>query len=128
MNFGGFLKPPKNTCLFFLGGIYMEEKRMIPFILIKNGKTHTSEIDVNEFLEKIQKIGREQSDHMAKTIEGIVPRIKRMYVNYNRNLDRDVPDLYYWEEGEKTSRAISIHRHHSDIWKIINHYCDEAEK
>lgn len=103
------------------------EKNMVQFILQEEGRVYTCEIDLNEFQEKIRKIGKTQNDHMALTIEGIVPRMKKMLVDVTRNQDRDVPDLNYWEKGEKSARALSINRHHKDIWKVLNAYCKQAK-
>lgn len=103
------------------------EKNMIPFFMQEEGRIYSCEIDSNQFLHEMHQIGVMQNDHMALTIEGIVPRMKKMLVDVTRNLDRDVPDLNYWEEGETTSRAISINRHHTNIWKILNNYCKKAK-
>ena len=102
-------------------------KNMVPFIMQEEGKTYSCEVDLNHFKEEIQKIGIARNDHIALTIVGIIPRIKKMLVDVSRNLDRDVPDLNYWEEGETTARAISINRHHKDVWKILDGYCKEAK-
>lgn len=100
--------------------------RMIPFIVVKDAKEHVSEIDANEFYKKIQRIGLDQGDHMAITIEGIIPRTRMICVYYDRNKDRDIPDLHCWVDEEQTSRPIAIFRHHKDVWKIIDGYCENA--
>lgn len=73
------------------------------------------------FLKKIMK--NDRNNEIAQRILDSINQYDTVFINLDRNRQKDVPDIWLQIEGTETATGIPISRYNREIWEFLLKNC-----